>query len=121
MFFLLRIGLVVGAVFYFSPVRTGGIGADLDLPAALRPGASDRAGEESDAPPRPRAPKPAPEAPVAPSGLPDEAERLWRGLPQEARQAVLERLRAEAAAALTGARPPERQPAGRAEAPPRRP
>ncbi|HEX2555832.1 MAG TPA: hypothetical protein VHL98_19200 [Microvirga sp.] len=81
MFFLLRVTLVVGAIFYLSPVRPGGGRAGLDSPPAPRHGS----GVETS------------------SDVLDEAERLWRSLPREAQEAVIERLRGDLAAVLEGA------------------
>jgi hypothetical protein len=126
MTFLLRAGLVIGVIFYLSPVRTVGTGT-APSPSAPRPAAepaplSDAllAGILADAVSRPAA-----------AAMPDrwaEAERLWRGLPPAAQQAVLERIRA--ASGLPPDRPAPSSDPGRAEdrhpptrtgEPPRRP
>ena len=96
MFFLLRAGLVIGVIFYLSPLRSSMDAPDL---GGLVSSALDAVT------PPPAAPKSSPpEAP--PAGVPGtvaEAERLWRNLPPEARQAVLDRLRAQAASSLNEA------------------
>ncbi len=96
MFFLLRAGLVIGVIFYLSPLRSSMDAPDL---GGLVSSAFDAVT------PPPVAPKSSPpEAP--PAGVPGtvaEAERLWRNLPPEARQAVLDRLRAQAASSLNDA------------------
>jgi hypothetical protein len=94
MFFLLRAGLVIGLIFYLSPLRPSG-GVSLDSLVASAVDAVTPSG-----PARPPVPG-APANPV-PSTV-AEAERLWRNLPPEARQAVLDRLRAKAASSLQDA------------------
>lgn len=126
MFFLLRAGLVIGLIFYFSPLRPNLEAPSLDglVASALE--------VVTPAPVTPPTKPAAPDAP--PAGLPGtvaEAERLWRGLPPEARQAVLDRLKAQAASSLSEAvaavqnprsgvdtlRADDRRPAWRGDAP----
>ena len=119
MFFLLRAGLVIGLIFYLSPLRPNLEAPSLDglVASALE--------VVTPAPVSPPAKPAASEAP--PAGLPGtvaEAERLWRSLPPEARQAVLERLKAQAASSLseavTAVQTP-RSPSGTLRAEDRRP
>ncbi len=126
MFFLLRAGLVIGLIFYFSPLRPNLEAPSLDglVASALE--------VVTPAPVTPPTKPAASEGP--PAGLPGtvaEAERLWRGLPPEARQAVLDRLKAQAASSLSEAvaavqnprsgvdtlRAEDRRPAWRGDAP----
>jgi hypothetical protein len=129
MFFLLRVGLVVAAIFYFSPVRKAGIGTGPGSLPAVRSSAAEHVSARAASDAAPGAPKPATGA--GPAGaVPDaigEAERLWSSLPRGAQLAVLDRLRAEIAEALDAAssaepaRAAERHLPQRIEEPPRRP
>lgn len=109
MFFILRAGLVIGLIFYLSPLRlNGGLSLDSLVASAV----------DAVTPGEPARP-PVPEAPANP--LPStvaEAERLWRNLPPEARQAVLDRLRAKAASSLQDAVATVQAPRPQGTAPP---
>jgi len=81
MFSLLRAVLIIGAIFYYSPVRQGGEGA-----SALD-GILAWSGQ------RPQAAEAAPAA-AAPAEASTRLESMWQALPDSAKQAVLDRIMA---------------------------
>lgn len=75
MFAILRFVLIVGAIFYYSPVRKSGDGiASLDALLGWK-----RADLEA------KAATPSPEAS-------DRLETMWKALPESARQAVIDKI-----------------------------
>lgn len=125
MTFLLRVGLVIGVILYFSPVRKAG--DPMVAASATRSAGANHA-------PLPDAllaeiltgasPRPA----ATPPDLAAEAERLWRRLPSDVQRAVLQRIQAEIAppperpaSAPEPVRADERHPPTRHGEPPRRP
>ncbi|MXQ14490.1 hypothetical protein [Microvirga makkahensis] len=88
MFSILRFILIVGVIFYYSPVRDHGESPDPTLDSAA-PGHTEHAG---------------PVAPPLPSdGAPGHLEAVWQALPDSAKQAVVEKILA--ASGLTSAAP----------------
>ena len=75
MFSILRFILIVGAIFYYSPVRQQGEGAAV---------------VESLLAPRSNEPAAAPEAPPAEAA--GRLETMWQALPNSAKQAVIEKI-----------------------------
>ena len=76
MFSIIRFILVVGVIFYFSPVRQGGEGT-ADLEAWLSPKKGEAAA----------APSPAPTESHA-----GHLETVWQALPNGAKQAVIDKI-----------------------------
>jgi hypothetical protein len=124
MTFLLRVGLVIGMIFYLSPVRKAG--DPMAAPPASRSAGAIHAPLPeallaeilTGASPRPAA--------ATPPDLAAEAERLWRRLPSDVQRAVLQRIQAGIASpaerpASEPARADERHPPTRHGEPPRRP
>ncbi|WP_262299961.1 hypothetical protein [Microvirga sesbaniae] len=74
MFSILRFILIVGAIFYYSPVRRHGEGA-ADLQALLAPKASEAVPERATA-----------------EGRPGHLETVWKALPDSAKQAVVDKI-----------------------------
>jgi hypothetical protein len=85
MFFVLRVAVVIAVLVYLSPMRRSGEG---DAASMRRSGESDAAAVRRNS-----------EGEAAPATS-AEAERLWRSLPPEAREVVLDSLRAQVAATL---------------------
>lgn len=104
MFSILRFILIVGAIFYFSPVRQNGEGTAA-LEAFLTP-------KKTGAVP----------ATAAPDATPDRLESMWKALPESAQQAVIDKilttsgLSASPPKATDTLQPSDRHPALRAEA-----
>lgn len=75
MFSILRFILIVGVIFYYSPVRQKGEGPD-PLQAFFAPKATEQA------------------APVTPAteGASGHLETMWQALPDNAKQAVVEKI-----------------------------
>ncbi|MCB5176321.1 hypothetical protein [Microvirga lenta] len=75
MFSILRFILIVGAIFYYSPVRERS-----DMPASLEALLGwSKGGNEDD-------------AEAAPPLTPDRLETVWQALPDRAKQAVIEKI-----------------------------
>jgi len=77
MFSILRAVIVIGTIFYFSPVRQGSEGVSLD---GLFGAAQAEAGK------------------IAPAANAERLESLWRILPESAKQAVVDKIIAPPAA-----------------------
>ncbi|MBL0406107.1 hypothetical protein JKG68_19275 [Microvirga aerilata] len=75
MFSIIRFILIVGAIFYYSPVRQGGEGTAA-VEAFFTPKKSE---------PAAAAPLPAPEGP-------GHLETVWKALPDSAKQAVVDKI-----------------------------
>ncbi|MDF2999584.1 MAG: hypothetical protein K0R27_5221 [Xanthobacteraceae bacterium] len=86
MFSLLRAALVIGAIFYFSPVRHGSEGS-LSLDGLIN-----------------AVSHPANKLQQSASGSPERLEAVWNALPESAKQAVLDRIKAGPAARTMEAR-----------------
>ncbi|UVF18274.1 hypothetical protein HPT29_017385 [Microvirga terrae] len=74
MFSILRFILIVGAIFYYSPVRQHGEGT-ADLQALLAPKTSEATPEKSTA-----------------ENRPGHLETVWKALPDSAKQAVVDKI-----------------------------
>jgi hypothetical protein len=88
MFSILRFILIVGAIFYYSPVRQHGDGLAA-VAAYLTPKRSE-----------PAAALPA-QAPAA--GEPGHLENVWRALPDSAKQAMVDRILTSSGLPVAGA------------------
>jgi hypothetical protein len=104
MFSVLRFILIVGAIFYYSPVRQEGSGTFLDT--FLTPKKSEPA------------PAAAPQAETS-----GQLETVWRALPDSAKQAVVGKILTTSGLGVTSTetrdtlQPEDRQPAWRGDAP----
>jgi len=81
MFSLLRAALIIGAIFYYSPVRQG------DEGASALDGILAWSGQ------KPQAAEAAPAA-AAPTEASTRLETMWQALPDSAKQAVIDRIMA---------------------------
>jgi hypothetical protein len=88
MFSILRFILIIGAIFYYSPVRQKGEGTDA-LGALLTPKKSEPAAAAS------------PPSTPAPSGL----ETMWQALPDGAKRAVVDKVLTTSGLAPADAKP----------------
>jgi hypothetical protein len=88
MFSVLRFILIVGAIFYYSPVRQGS-GAPASLEALL--GRKSESGS--------KAPAPAADTSV------DRLETLWQALPNGAKQAVIDKVLTTSGLSAAGSKP----------------
>lgn len=100
MFSLVRFVLIVGLIFYYSPVRQQGDGA-----SAIASWLAPKKGEAAASP-----------APAA--GDPGHLETVWKALPDSAKQAVVDRIlstsgfpKAGSASSSDTLRPEDREPA----------
>ena len=89
MFSIIRFILIVGVIFYYSPVRQKGDGTAA-LEALLTPKAKEAA---------PADPAPSPEGP-------GHLETVWKALPEGAKQAVVDKILTSSGFPLAGAPQP---------------
>jgi hypothetical protein len=107
MFWLLRVGLVVGVIFYLSPVRHGGETVAVVDGLMAWIGVGSGSGETS---------------PATTAGKGERLESLWQALPDAAKRAVVEEVVGKGAPGLTSPKAPvdtlhpgDRLPAWRGE------
>jgi hypothetical protein len=94
MFSILRFIIIVGVIFYYSPVRQHGEGIGF-LDSFLKPKKSESAATA-------QAPAPEPE-PAAEN--PGRLEAVWQALPDSAKQAVIDRILTTSGLTSAGVKP----------------